>query len=52
MTIVSDDRKWRLYYECVIALSLSLILASASFIKYDHKWCHNLEQQLLMSLKV
>jgi hypothetical protein len=34
LTIVSDDRKWRLYYKC----SFTLVLALASIVNYDCKW--------------
>ncbi len=45
-TIVSDDRKWRLYYKC----SFTLALALASVVNYDCKWRYNLERHLLMTL--
>jgi hypothetical protein len=38
-----DDRKWSLYFKCIIALALALTLAFALdlaiVINYDHKWC-------------
>ncbi len=47
MTIISDNRKWRLYYKCFI----SLYLALASVVNYARKWRHSLERHLLMTLE-
>ncbi len=38
-TIVSDDRKWSLYYSVIYDRHLTL----ASIVNYDRKWCYNLE---------
>jgi hypothetical protein len=46
LTIINDDRKWRLYYKC----SFTLVLALASIVNYNCKWCYNLERHLLMTL--
>jgi len=35
MTIISDDRKWALYYEIIIMIANVLPLALASVINYD-----------------
>ncbi len=37
--IVSDDRKWSLYYSVIYDHLLTL----ASIVNYDHKWRYNLE---------
>ena len=43
-----DDRhKWRLYYNCVLALALAI----ASVTIYNHKWSNNLEHHLLTTLE-
>jgi hypothetical protein len=46
LTIVSDDRKWSLYYECAYDRNWAL----ASVINYGRKGCYNLEHHLLMTL--
>ncbi len=46
LTIVSDDRKWCLYFKS----SFTLVLALASIVNYDCKWHYNLERHLLMTL--
>ncbi len=51
MVIVNDDGKWCMYYKCVIALALALVLAFADAVNYDRKWCHNLERHSLMTLR-
>ncbi len=38
-TIVSDNRKWSLYYSVIYDCHLTL----ASIINYDRKWRYNLE---------
>jgi len=48
LTIISDDRKWHLYYN----VSLVFALALASVINYAHKWCHCLEHHLLTTLEL
>jgi hypothetical protein len=44
--MVSDDRKWSLYYKCAYDCNWAL----ASVVDYDRKWCYNLERHLLMTL--
>jgi hypothetical protein len=39
-TIVSDDRKWSLYYSVIYDRHLTL----ASIVNYDSKWRYNLER--------
>ena len=38
--IVSDNRKWSLYYSVIYVRHLTL----ASVVNYDHKWRYNLER--------
>jgi hypothetical protein len=46
LTIVSDNRKWSLYYKWAYDRNWAL----ASVVKYDRKWRYNLERHLLMTL--
>jgi hypothetical protein len=39
-TIISDDRKWSLYYNVIYDCHLTL----ASIVNYNRKWCYNLER--------
>ncbi len=46
LTIISDDRKWHLYYKCAYDRNWAL----ASIVNYDRKRRYNLERHLLMTL--
>jgi len=46
LMIVSDDRKWCLYYKCAYDHNWAL----ASVVNYDRKWRYNLEHHLLTTL--
>jgi hypothetical protein len=46
LMIVSDNRKWCLYYKFAYDRNWAL----ASVVNYDHKWLYNLEHHLLAKL--
>ncbi len=48
--IISDDCKWSLYYKCIMALALTLDLATV--VNYDCKWRHNVEHHLQSSFMI
>ncbi len=47
MTIVSDDRMWTLYYKFFTTIVSALpLLALATVVNYDCKWCSKLWRHL------
>ncbi len=46
LTIVSDDHKRTLYCKIIMTFMSALLLALASVINYDRKWCHKLKRNL------
>ncbi len=49
LTIVSNDCKLRLYFNCLISPSL---IALVSIVSYDHKWRSKLWRHLQLSFTI